>query len=253
MAVLGLDIGSRTIAAVLFAEGQILKSVVVDGGANPIARAEQLVKQFPTWDRLVATGYGRHAAREGLAQEIITEIKAHALGANYFYPDCRTVLDIGGQDSKVISLGTRGKVVDFIMNDKCAAGTGKFLEVMAERLELPFEELGRFIDLEEGVKINSMCTVFAESEVVSLLAQQIPIAQIAKGLFDSVCDRTIPLVQKVGARERLVFTGGVAAIPGFAGLLERKMRLKTAITVPEQPQIIGALGAALHGWQILKG
>ena len=175
---------------------------------------------------------------------MITEITCHARGAYYVHPKTRTVIDIGGQDSKVIRLDEQGRNVDFQMNDKCAAGTGRFLEVMAHALEVKVEDLGRLsLSAPRSIKISSMCTVFAESEVVSLIADNQPKEVIIRGLHDSIADRVLGMVNRVGIEEEVTLTGGVAKNEGVVRALEERLRVK--LFIPPEPQIIGALGAAL--------
>ncbi|MFZ5591034.1 MAG: acyl-CoA dehydratase activase, partial [Bacillota bacterium] len=181
----GVDIGSRTIAVVVMEEGKIIYSTVVDTGYQPNETAAALLTPFAA--PVVATGYGRHAAKASFAREIITEIKAHALGAAYLFPEVRTILDIGGQDTKAILLSPQKAVVDFVMNDKCSAGTGKFLEVMAAALGYDIGEIGpAALAGKPGLKISNMCTVFAESEAISLLHRGTPRQDIALALHQSV-------------------------------------------------------------------
>ena len=160
------------------------------------------------------------------------------------HPGVRTVIDIGGQDSKVIRLSPQGKVIDFVMNEKCAAGTGRFLEVMAHALETDLEEMSRpSAPSVKTANISSMCTVFAESEVVSLVAEGHPREEIIKGIIYSVVERTISLARRVGVEEELMMTGGVAKNIALREALEKSLGIK--ITVPDEPQAVGALGAAL--------
>ena len=192
---------------------------------------------------LVATGYGRHLAREALGCTTITEIKAHALGAAHLFPACRTVLDVGGQDSKVIRVH-EGAVREFEMNDRCAAGTGRFLEVMAHALHYSIQDFAQAArQSNESVSISSMCTVFAESEVISLIARGETAPSIARGLHRSVVSRLSSLVGRVGCVPEVVFSGGVALNPCIRELLQEL--LGCPLRVPEAPQIVGALGAAL--------
>jgi len=249
--VAGLDIGSRTIAHVEWDGVRIVAFQVVDTGTDPVGNARALI-QDRTYDRLVATGYGRHlAAERELAGEVISEIKAYGLGAYYLYPDLGTVLDIGGQDSKVISVGAQGQVVRFEMNDRCAAGTGRFLENMAHTLGMTVAEFGPHA-LEASappVRISSMCTVFAESEVVSLIARGEDSHRVALGLHQAIVDRVGGMIRRVGVKERFVFAGGVAQNPCLQRLFASA--LGVPVTVPAEPQIVGALGAALHAWHRL--
>jgi len=246
MLVAGLDIGSRTIALVEWDGERVVRAEVVNTGTDPLANSRDLT-QGRAYHRLVGTGYGRHlVAERELADEVMTEIKAYAIGAYHLYPDVQTVLDIGGQDSKVISIGPGGRVVRFEMNDRCAAGTGRFLENMAHALEIGVEEFGPHALEAEGraVTVSSMCTVFAESEVVSLIARGEDSRRVAFGLHRAIADRTGAMVRRIGLRERFVFAGGVANNPCLRQLFADA--LGVPVTIPDNPQILGALGAALH-------
>lgn len=246
MYVAGLDIGSRTIALVEWDGEQIVRSEVVDTGIDPLRNARALV-DGRQYDYLVATGYGRYlAAEQALASEVISEIKAYALGAYHLFPDVGTVLDIGGQDSKAIQVGPGGRVLRFEMNDRCAAGTGRFLENMAHALGLAVEDFGPHALAARGgsVRISSTCTVFAESEVVSLIARGEDGHRVALGLHQAIVDRVVAMIHRVGVRERFVFAGGVARNPCLQLLFAQSLGL--SLTVPADPQTVGALGAALH-------
>jgi (R)-2-hydroxyacyl-CoA dehydratese activating ATPase len=242
----GLDIGSRTIAIVEWNGGKIVRHEVIFTGTDPAANSRRLIKDR-VYDKLVATGYGRYlAAEHAIAGSVITEIKAFAIGAHNLYNDVHTILDIGGQDSKVISIGPNGTVARFEMNDRCAAGTGRFLENMALALGMTVEQIGLHA-LEAGdqsVKLSSMCTVFAESEVVSLIGRGADSRRVAMGIHEAIIERVSAMVQRVGVQPRFVFAGGVAHNPCMQILLAKKLGVE--ITVPENPQIIGALGAAIH-------
>ena len=194
-------------------------------------------------DALVTTGYGRTAIESG--DKSITEITCHARGAHYLNPDVRTVIDIGGQDSKVIRLDETGAVVNFVMNDKCAAGTGRFLEMMARTMEMSLDQMSvTGLDYQEDITISSMCTVFAESEVVSLIAQNKAPDDIVHGLNKAVAAKTAALVQRVGGEEKYMMTGGVSKNQGLVQTLEEKLSAKLVIS--ENAQLCGALGAALY-------
>lgn len=238
----GLDVGSRTIALVLFDDG-VLDSVILDTGVKPLQRCQQLLAGR-SYQRLVVTGYGRYLVAPVLKGEVVSEIGAYAVGARHLCPDCRTVIDIGGQDSKVILLSGEGAVQKFDMNDRCAAGTGKFLEVMANTLEVSIGELGELaLSASKSVQLSSLCTVFAESEVVSLIARGEENSAIALALHEAVATRIAGMVRRIGPRERVVFAGGAAQNRCLCQLLERKLGVE--VTVPRQPQLVGALGAAL--------
>lgn len=244
MRVLGLDIGSRSVDAVwLDEDGTIVDAEVLDSGYDPQAVARELVERGG-FDRLVATGYGRHAAREMFSCNVITEIKAYAAGASSLFPQAASVLDIGGQDTKVIALGEGGKVIDFEMNDKCAAGTGKFLEVMARALGFELGEMAEAaLTASRGVAISSMCTVFAESEVTGLVHRGEDRPAIARGLHESIARRTVSSLKRVGAKSPLVFAGGVAKNAAMVELV--RGGLEAEVLVPDESQTVGALGAAL--------
>jgi predicted CoA-substrate-specific enzyme activase len=252
MAVLGIDIGSRTIARVILEGDKISDALVVDSGPAPLDTARSLIGNPSEYEKVVATGYGRHAVRSDFAAEVITEIKAHAAGAGHIFPGCRSVLDIGGQDSKVILLNSRGRVADFLMNDRCAAGTGKFIEIMLKTLNIGFAELvARARSSAASVSINSMCAVFAESEVISLLAGGAAVDDVARAVLNSICSRISNMLHRTGASPETVFSGGVAAIPGLPAYFAEMMALP-GFLVPPNPQIVGALGAAVHGRDTLS-
>jgi (R)-2-hydroxyacyl-CoA dehydratese activating ATPase len=242
MSFAGLDIGSRTIVLVEF-DGAIRHSRIVDSGPNPLQRCESLLAEKP-YDRIIATGYGRRLAAGTLAGGIVSEIKAYALGARHLYPDCHAVIDVGGQDCKASRLSDSGEVERFEMNDRCAAGTGAFLEAMARTLELSIEDLGEHaLAAGSTVRINSLCTVFAQSEIVSLVARGADSRSIALGVHEAIATRVAGMARRVSPGHRVVFAGGGALNPCLRQLLGQKLGLQ--LTVPDEPQIVGALGAAL--------
>jgi predicted CoA-substrate-specific enzyme activase len=247
--VAGLDIGSRTIALVEWDGERTTRAEVIYTGTDPVGNARSLI-QGRAYRRLVATGYGRQlAAERELADEVISEIKAYGLGAYHLYPDAGTVLDIGGQDSKVIRVGPGGRVQRFEMNDRCAAGTGRFLENMAHALGMKVDEFGPHA-LQAGgrpVRVSSMCTVFAESEVVSLIARGEDSHRVALGLHQAIVDRVGGMVRRTGVAERFIFAGGVAQNRCLQLLFSEA--LGVPLTVPDEPQTVGALGAALYAEQ----
>lgn len=243
MRILGLDIGSRSVDAVWLHDALIVEAAVADSGFDPASVAAAFVARGDH-DMIVATGYGRHTAREAFGAVVVTEIKAYALGANALFPQAASVLDIGGQDTKVIALSAAGKVLDFEMNDKCAAGTGKFLEVMARALGFTLEELAiASQSAESGLQISSMCTVFAESEVTGLVHRGEDRGRIARGLHESITRRTLGALKRVGAAGPLVFAGGVARNPAMVALVTAGF--SGEVLVPDEAQIVGAYGAAL--------
>lgn len=255
----GVDIGSLTAKTVIVDSDcrilayKIIRGKIVDETAAIMSMRQALNEanlSEPDIGFLITTGYGRNMVNFG--NKSITEISCHARGAHFLYPDVRTVIDIGGQDSKVITLNGDSKVINFAMNDKCAAGTGRFLDVMAHALEVPIEEMGELsLKAESPAQISSICTVFAESEVISLAAQKRSRLDIIAGLHEAIGRRMHSLVNQVGITPPIVMTGGVAKNVGVVCVLERL--LETEITVPPEPQIIGALGAALFAAEELKG
>ncbi len=240
----GIDIGSRTIELVVINEaGKIVQKLQTDTGFDPAVTAKELLKQVQ-YDRIMATGYGRNLFEITFDAPTVTEIKAHATGARAFFPEIRAVIDIGGQDSKAISLFENGRVKKFEMNDRCAAGTGKFLEIMAKTLGYTIEEFGSEALLSgQDINISSMCTVFAESEVTSLIAKGQDRRDIARGLHASVVNRVSGMVNRISPDGDIVFTGGVAKNPCVTELLSKK--LGRNVVVPDDPQLVGAYGAAL--------
>lgn len=239
----GIDIGSRTIKLVVVQDQQIKKIIKAENSFDTMKVCRNLLNDT-SYDVITATGYGRHLFAKHYPGEVISEIKAFALGARHLVPTCRCVLDIGGQDTKAISLDENGKMRKFEMNDKCAAGTGRFLEIMAMTLQYTLEEFGAAaMGAGESVNISSMCTVFAESEVVSLLASGASRASVARGIHQAIVVRSAAMIRRTGMSGVLVFAGGVARNECISALL--KEQLQCEILVPEDPQITGALGAAL--------
>lgn len=205
---------------------------------------EQVLEKAPgPVGKVVATGYGRVSFS---ADEIISEITAHAKGSHLLFPDARTVIDIGGQDSKITKVDDHGRVLDFAMNDRCAAGTGRFIENTAKALEVSLEEFSqRSQASQHPARINSMCTVFAESEVISQIAQGTSIEDVSAGVYASVARRIKAMVERVGVEDQVVFTGGAARSIAMRKALEETLKVK--LTVPDEPQMVGALGAAAIG------
>ncbi len=240
---IGIDLGSRTTKILLLEDKRILRSEIFETGHDPLPQIIAILKQYPDIP-IMATGYGRHLLVEQFAARRVTEIKACALGAAFLFPQCRTVLDVGGQDCKVVSLDETGRVLDFEMNDRCAAGTGKFLEVMAQTFEMELESFIRMAgETSSHISINSMCTVFAESEVVSLITSGKPRNEIARGLHVSVAKRLVAMLLKLPVEDEILFVGGGAKNDCLYSLLQTSLGRK--IIRPENPQLVVALGAAL--------
>ncbi len=240
----GIDIGSRTIELVVVdGKGRVVKSLKADTGFDPMAEARRLMDGVG-YDGIMATGYGRNLFEIAFEAPTVTEIKAHARGARAFFAQATSVLDIGGQDSKAIALFANGKVKKFEMNDRCAAGTGKFLEIMARTLGFDIEAFGdEALRAEKETAISSMCTVFAESEVTSLIAKGQDRREIALGVHASVMRRVAAMLQRAAPEGDVVFTGGVANNGCLRSLLAQKLGRK--VRHSPQAQFAGALGAAL--------
>ena len=248
----GLDIGSRTVKIVLLNDGNPVFNKVVENSFNPLEICKKLLQGID-YDNLTATGYGRHLIKEHLNCEVISEIKAFAIGTRILYPNSQTILDIGGQDIKAISLTDAGKLHKFEMNDKCSAGTGRFLEIMAMALGSKLEEFGNLaLSAERSVNVNAMCTVFAESEVISLLSRGAKREEIALGIHQSVVSKSLSFLKRVmnDNTQELVFVGGVAYNPCIIKLIGKSLENK--ILIPKNPQILGALGAAKQAEESMK-
>ncbi|MFO7840519.1 MAG: acyl-CoA dehydratase activase [Desulfosalsimonadaceae bacterium] len=246
----GIDVGSITAKAVLMDDARILGFRVLFTGYNAKQAGEKVLDELleelfmrrEDISGIVATGYGRKAL--SFADKAITEITCHGAGAHFIDPEVRFIIDVGGQDSKVIRVNESGKVLDFAMNDKCAAGTGRFLEVMARALEVNLSDFGEiYKNAENPARISSVCTVFAESEVISLISKGVERENIIAGIHHSVASRISSMARRVGVVEPVVMTGGVARNSGAVMAMENK--LETAIRVSEYAQVNGAIGAAI--------
>lgn len=250
MAYAGVDIGAQSAKAVILNGGGIAGYAILPTGSDVARVSDRVLKQAlkkcgltaSELERVVATGYGRMAAT--FANSTVTEITCHAEGASFLAPGARTVIDIGGQDSKVIRVDDKGRVLDFVMNDKCAAGTGRFLEVIAMVLKLKLADLGDIsLSSKDSARISSVCTIFAESEVVSLRAEGKLTEDIIAGVHYSVARRVVAMGSRLGYQRPIVFSGGVAKNIGVRRAIEQELGME--ITIPEEPQIVGAVGAAL--------
>ena len=241
----GIDIGSRTVKLVALEGNKISFSAVADSSYDPLTVSKELLNGID-YDVLVATGYGRHMFSEHCECRVISEIKAFAVGARVLFPECRAILDIGGQDTKSISLDDGGRVLKFEMNDRCAAGTGRFLEIMAAALRYPLDDFGTAaLQAKKAEKISSMCTVFAESEVISLLTRGARREEVALGIHEAITQRIIGMLGRSSPMPSLVFAGGVAYNQCIGHLLAKNLGI--SLLIPEKPQIVGALGAAIEG------
>jgi predicted CoA-substrate-specific enzyme activase len=247
----GIDVGSSTAKAVILQDNCILGYSILPTGADSAGSAQKALDaalgRATSISRnqiryIIGTGYGRLIIP--FADETVTEISCHARGANWLFPSVRTVVDMGGQDCKAIRCDVSGKLVNFTMNDKCAGGTGRFLELMARVLNLPLEQLGPLsLQAKSSIRINSTCAVFGRSEVTALLRQGKDRAAVIAGLHTAVATRVHTLLRRVGVQPDFAITGGIARNAGVVKRLEEMAGVKALI--PEEPQIVGALGAAL--------
>jgi len=250
---LGIDIGSRTTKAVLWDGEMVTERIIIPTGWSPAQSAftvkDKILQRAGIDDsvRTMLTGYGRISVNSFPAQTV-TEITAHARGVSFLLPDTRTLIDIGGQDSKAVILEEGGLVLDFAMNDRCAAGSGKFLEFLAMSMGLDIEKFAAIaVKSHSPVQISSICTVFAESEVLSLLAEHTPQEDVAAGVHRSIARRVAQMAGTLNPAPPVAFTGGVARNPCM--LRELSMALGYEVRAPEAPEYTGALGAAMLGFR----
>jgi len=258
--VAGIDIGSLTAKAVIMDSNQkILSGKVIQRGIivdeNSAKDCFQEALDEAKLDRndiafTVSTGYGRKMI--GFGDKDVTEISCHARGAYYKNPDVRTIIDIGGQDSKVIGLNADGSLDRFVMNDKCAAGTGRFLEVMAKALDVPLDQIGEMsLKSKAPAHVSSTCTVFAESEVISLVSKGTSKIDVLAGIHQAIAKRMYGFIKNVGINPVVTMSGGVAKNIGVVKAIEKE--INTKIFLAENPQIIGAIGAALYALDYYTG
>lgn len=257
MYTMGLDIGSTASKGVIIENGvTIIATATISSGTGttgPARVVNELFEQLNICrediDKLVVTGYGRMKYTD--ADKQISELSCHTKGVKFLVPNAKTIIDIGGQDAKALKLDERGKLLNFVMNDKCAAGTGRFLDVMAKILEVKVSDLGNLsAKSTKEIAISSTCTVFAESEVISHLSNEISIEDIIAGIHVSVAKRVSSLAKRVGIQESVVMVGGVAKDSGVVKAMENAIGLK--IIVPELAQLTGALGAALYAFDEIQ-
>lgn len=257
MYTMGIDIGSTASKGIILKDGDkiVAKSIVPvgTGTTGPTRVLEELFKECnlseKDVERTIVTGYGRMHFEK--ANKQISELSCHAKGVHHIFPNAKTIIDIGGQDAKVLKLDSKGRLSNFVMNDKCAAGTGRFLDVMAEVLEVKTEDLGEMSSKsKEKVTISSTCTVFAESEVISHLSDGINAADVVAGIHESVAKRVASLAKRVGIENEVVMTGGVAQNSGVVKAMEEQ--LKTPVRISKYAQLTGAIGAALIAYEESK-
>jgi predicted CoA-substrate-specific enzyme activase len=239
----GIDIGSRSIELVVLEDGEVVTRRIAETTHDPVSQVQGLLEGV-AHDGLVATGYGRRLAASYLGCKVVSEIRAVSRGAAHLDPGCRTILDIGGQDTKAVWLDGDGKVRKFEMNDRCAAGTGRFLEVIATALGLSLDDLVAAAGASTSpAEINSMCTVFAESEVVSMVARGARREEVALGIHRAIARRTLAMLGRVQVEPGVMFVGGVALNACMVDLVSRGLSM--AVHVPDEPRCVAALGASL--------
>ncbi len=250
MITVGIDVGSITTKAAVVKDGKLISDRVISTGYNAQDAGTKVYQNImdelglnpSSVTRIISTGYGRNSV--AIADKAVTEITCHAVGAHFLNPSVRSIIDIGGQDSKAIVVDENGGVKDFAMNDKCAAGTGRFLEVMARALEVDLDNFGKFsLKADTPAKISSLCTVFAESEVISLISKGEKRENIIAGIHESIAARVVAMAGRIGLSAPLMMTGGVAKNKGVVKALENKTGY--SIEVSEKTQVTGAIGAAL--------
>jgi predicted CoA-substrate-specific enzyme activase len=251
MIVAGVDVGSTATKAVLLdRERRLIARSLLPTGANVVRAGERTFQDCLAQagldevdvDQVVGTGYGRYKVTFGHAQ--VTEIGCHARGASFLFPGTRTILDIGGQDTKAIRVGEGGDVEDFCMNDKCAAGTGRFLDAAANTMSIPLEEIGPLSLLyQRTLKITNVCTVFVESEILAHLSRGREPADVLRGVHLAIAARSVALMRRVGLNAEITFTGGVSRNIGIVKALEEKLSM--SLNVSPDSQFMGAIGAAL--------
>ena len=248
---IGRDSGSTTTKGILY-NGEIVKKIIMKTSARPresiLAIYNELIDGLSEKPYFVVTGYGRELV--DFADKKVTEITCHGKGSKYLCNNVRTVIDIGGQDSKVIKLDRDGNLTDFLMNDKCAAGTGRFLEVMSNILDTDINSIDSRTNEVEPYQISSMCTVFAESEVISLIAKEVPIEEILSGVLSSIARRTANFASRLAIEEEVFFTGVLSKSLEFKKRLEEN--LGVSIKTSDLSQYAGAIGSAVIGFNKIK-
>ncbi len=251
----GVDIGS-TMTKVVIMSKEVISSVIGPTGPEQRRLANKVMEEalrraalpFQAINYVVATGYGR--INVPFADKQITEITCHAKGVTHFFPHARTIIDIGGQDSKGIRI-KNGRPIDFIMNDKCAAGSGRFLEITADALGIGLEEMGDLaLKSKHPAQISNICTIFAEQEVVTKLSEGLPLTDLVAGIIESLANRVSRMVKRLNVEKEVVLTGGVAKNRGFVQAFSNK--LEYPVLVPPEPLLTGAIGAALLGKNIAR-
>jgi len=256
----GIDVGSLTSKAVIMKDGKILSSIIVKSGPRPWESADRVMKSalekinlsMTDINYTVGTGYGRD--KISFIGRAVSEIACHGKGARWLIPSVRTVIDIGGQDCKAMRLDENGEMVKFITNDKCASGTGRFLEVMAKVMNVELSDLGELSSRSKNpVTMASACTVWAQADVIQHLNEMVPVEDIAAGINNAMASRMSTLVSSIGIEREVCMTGGVAKNSGVVIALEKTLGIRIKRIRKDDPQLAGAIGAALYAEILLNG
>ena len=246
----GIDVGAKFVKVLVLKDDEVVARTMEQAGFEPAEAAKRAFSAAISQcglsendvERVCATGAGRKTAP--YANDSITEVSAAAKGMASLSDSVRTIIDVGGEEGRAVKCDGKGKVVDFAVNEQCAAGAGSFAEAVARALEVPLEEFGRIsLESTKAIPMNAQCAVFAESEVVSLVHAKTPKADISRAVHDAIASRIISMIRRVGVNEDVALIGGVAHDPGFVDSLRRG--LETDVIIPENPEYVGALGAAL--------
>ena len=246
----GIDMGAKNVKVVILEDNKILSKGMILGGFDQKASAEKVFNETlekaglsrDNIEHVVATGAGKDVAP--YANGEISMMGADALGGAFLFPSARTVIDVGAEEGRAVKCDEEGKMLDFVINERCAAGAGTFVEAMSRALEVKLEELGPLaLKAEKAVPMNAQCTIFAESEVVSLIHAKTPKADISRAIHDAIADRIASMTRRLGVQRDVVLVGGVAKNPGFIESLKRALGVD--LLVPDEPEFVGALGAAL--------
>jgi benzoyl-CoA reductase subunit D len=246
----GIDMGSKNVKVLVLKDGEILAKGQIPSGFDQRADAEKIFSQalskaglsLDEIDHVVATGAGKDQAPHVNGE--VSMMGADALGGNFLVPSARTIIDVGAEEGRAVKCDEKGKMVDFVINERCAAGAGTFVEAMARALEMKLEDMGPLsLKAEKAVPMNAQCTIFAESEVVTLIHEKTPKPDIVRAIHDAIADRIASMTRRLGIQKDVILVGGVAKNVGFVNSLEKALGVK--LHIPDDPEFVGALGAAL--------
>lgn len=247
---MGIDCGAKTVKVVVLKDGVLIgKSIALAGidtaGAVKTAYQGALTEAGLKWrdiEKTIVTGVGKEEV--DIEDETVTEVKAAATGGSSMFPSARIVIDVGAEEGRAVRVNDKGRVMDFAINEKCAAGAGTFTESMARALEIPLEEMGPLsLKSTQSVPMNAQCAVFAESELVTLIHNKTPKPDMARAIHDAIADRIVSMVRRVGIEEDIILIGGMAKNIGFVTSLNRELDVE--VKIPEEPEFVGAIGAAM--------